>query len=135
MSGLRRAAAAFLLVVSVLVGRAAAADARESRMSLDDDTQLLLRINAAGTALECAAGAPVKVTGGTVVPDPSFGHVLRLAGDGETFLTVQDGGRFQFTKGFTFEAWLNLKDAQKSAPGNVPSSPPCGSASTRRWRR
>jgi hypothetical protein len=81
----------------------------------DEHTILLLRVKADGSALEDVAGkSPVQLKGGRIVPDEQFGHVVHFGDESGHSISVGDGGRCDFTKGFTFEAWVNVTSADES---------------------
>ncbi len=100
-----RLASVLVLGATVTIG----AEAKRSLMPLlDGQTQLLLRVSEDGSKLEDAAhGAAVKSYGTRIVADDTFGHAVECAADEEHWISVEDGGRFRFEKGFTIEAWLN----------------------------
>ncbi|PHS03763.1 MAG: hypothetical protein COA78_17365, partial [Blastopirellula sp.] len=81
----------------------------------DQHTLLLLRVKADGTALENLAGeSPVQLKGGRIVADKDFGQVVQFGAETGHSITVPDGGRCDFTKGFTFEAWVNVTSSDES---------------------
>ena len=81
----------------------------------DKHSSLLLRVKANGTALEDVAGeAPLQLKGGRIVADRHFGHVVQFGDDSEHSISVTDSGRCDFTKGFTFEAWVNVTSSDES---------------------
>lgn len=88
----------------------------------DEHTIVLLRVNADGSAVEdIAGGSAVQLNGGRIVADEQFGHVVQFGEDSEHSITVADDGPCDFTKGFTFEAWLNVTSTDESpnAGGNL----------------
>jgi hypothetical protein len=81
----------------------------------DEHTILLLRVKADGSALEDVAGkSAVQLKGGRIVPDEQFGHVVHFGDESGHSITVADGGRCDFTEGFTFEAWVNVTSSDES---------------------
>ncbi|MFT5468460.1 MAG: hypothetical protein ACI8UO_003569 [Verrucomicrobiales bacterium] len=81
----------------------------------DEHTLMLLRVPADGSALRDVAGeAPVEMMGGRIVADERFGHVVQFDEDPDQSITVADEGRCDFTKGFTFEAWVNVISSEKA---------------------
>jgi len=81
----------------------------------DQHTLLLLRVKADGTALENLAGeSPVQLKGGRIVADKDFGQVVQFGDETGHSITVPDRGRCDFTKGFTFEAWVNVTSSDES---------------------
>lgn len=80
----------------------------------DQNTQILLRVNEMGTAIENAcSAAPARLNGGRIVADDRFGHVVQFDDDPKQAMIVADDGRFDFGKGFTFEAWVNVSSSSE----------------------
>lgn len=109
------------LLLGVLIG-ASNLSAKNEELSLvaDDPTQLLLRVDDSGTSLrDVTNNSAVPLKGGTIVADERFGHVVRLDPADVVPITVADGGRFDFAKGFTLEAWLQLGETQAAVAATL----------------
>ncbi len=73
-----------------------------------------LEVDASGALVDSRASQPPLVSGGTAVHDERFGQVLEFGDAGSNEIRIKDGGRFDFTPGFTFECWLHF-DAASAA--------------------
>lgn len=104
-----------ILLLVVLIGTSNLSAEEEKPLIADNHTQLLLRVNDSGTALrDVTRDSIVRLSGATIVADERFGHVVRLGPSEGVPITVEDGGRFDFAKGFTLEAWLQLGDTREA---------------------
>ncbi len=104
-----------LIALTFLIGISSALADEIVLPERDENTILLLRVNADGSALEDVGGElPVQLKGGRIVSDQRFGHAIHFGDDSEHSISVRDGGRFDFAKGFTFEAWVNVTSSEGS---------------------
>jgi hypothetical protein len=86
----------------------------------DEQTLVLLQPQADGLK-ETKQNLATTIKGGTIVPDARFGHAVEL-GDAEgNGITVPDGGKMDFSRGLTLEAWVYLTppDDKKPHPGGT----------------
>jgi hypothetical protein len=102
-------------LLSCLAGCALAQTPVGSTPAPDENTLMLLRPQADGLKdLKQAFEATVK--GGQVVPDERFGHALQFGEEGGNIISVEDGGKLDFSRGATLEMWLQFQQTDAKTP-------------------
>jgi hypothetical protein len=98
-----------------------AAQQEPSTLTADDNTIVLLEPDANGALVDKKQGIKPVVKGVEVVDDARFGKVLQFSDADGASITVPDGGKFDFSRGVTLEAWLQLQkpDAKTAHPGGT----------------
>lgn len=109
----------FMPIVAVafvcLTGCAAAQPQGGSTPTVDANTVLLLRAQDGGLKDEKGA-FEATVKGGEIVPDERFGHALQFGEEGGNGISVKDGGKLDFSRGLTLEAWIQLQQPDEKTP-------------------
>lgn len=91
-----------------------------SGMSVEDDTLFLLEAAGGKRSLADQTGRlGVVVHGGTRLGDLFERGYLRFGSGFGNVIAVRDGGKVDFTGGFTLEAWIYLEDDKGSGPEGV----------------
>jgi hypothetical protein len=105
--------ASIIAMLMLCITAAAFAQNGPEPMTADPQTLLLLQVKNGAPADATGAFQP-KARGATVVADKQFGHVLSFGDGDRNGITIPDGGKMNFAKGFTLEAWVFLQGNDQS---------------------
>lgn len=107
--------AASKTLLTVLAVTTLHAEVKPTPFAVDDHTVFLLEANAAGVFVDRVGKVQPVIADGSVVQDAVAGACLQLGAENKNGIVIRDGGVFDFSRGFTLDAWIRL-DAPPAKP-------------------